>query len=201
VNPKITYGEIDVGEVYGAWDAPEACMISTWRELEAVNRVLKSNAESLIGVSLKVYTDNKNVETILRVGSKKTYLHDKCMDIHETCVENDISISSQWIPRESNTEADSLSRMNDCDDWGIQTWVFMLLDKEWGPYTFDRFATNYNRTCDSFNSKFWCSGTSGIDTFRFSWSQNIDFRNLGNTSFLHIIFNLVTQTDTYKTEI
>ena len=31
--------------------------------------------------------------------------------------------------------------------------------------------------------------------------QNIDFRNLGNTSFLHIIFNLVTQTDIYKTEI
>ena len=42
-----------LGEVYGAWDAPEACMSSTWRELEAVNRVLKSNAESLIGVSLK----------------------------------------------------------------------------------------------------------------------------------------------------
>ena len=161
-----------LGEVYGAWDAPEACMSSTWRELEAVNRVLKSNAESLIGVSLKVYTDNKNVETILRVGSKKTYLHDKCMDIHETCVENDISISSQWIPRESNKEADRLSRMNDCDDWGIQTWVFMLLDKEWGSHTFDRFATNYNRKCDSFNSKFWCSGTSGIDAFRFSWSSD-----------------------------
>ena len=37
-----------LGEVYGAWDAPEACMSSTWRELEALNRVLKSNAESLI---------------------------------------------------------------------------------------------------------------------------------------------------------
>jgi hypothetical protein len=54
-------------------------MRSTWRELEAVNRVLKSNAESLTGVSLKVYTDSKNVETILRVGSKKTYLHDKSL--------------------------------------------------------------------------------------------------------------------------
>ena len=48
------------------------------------------------------------------------------MDIHETYVEYDISISSQWIPRESNKEADSLSRMNDCDDWGIQTWVFVI---------------------------------------------------------------------------
>jgi hypothetical protein len=41
-----------LGEVYGAWDAPEACMSSTWRELEAVNRVLKSNAESLLGAYL-----------------------------------------------------------------------------------------------------------------------------------------------------
>ena len=48
----------------------------------------------------------------------------------------------------------------------------MLLDKEWGPHTFDRFATNYNRKCDSFNSKFWCSGISGIDALRFSWSSD-----------------------------
>jgi hypothetical protein len=94
------------------------------------------------------------------------------MDIHETYVEYDISISSQWIPRESNKEADSLSRMNDCDDWGIQTWVFMLLDIELGLHTFHRFATNYNRKCDSFNSKCWCSGTSGIDALRFSWSSD-----------------------------
>ena len=26
-----------LGEIYGAWDAPEACTSSTWRELEAVN--------------------------------------------------------------------------------------------------------------------------------------------------------------------
>jgi hypothetical protein len=39
-----------LGEVYGAWDAPEACMSSSWRELEAVNRVLKRNSECLIGV-------------------------------------------------------------------------------------------------------------------------------------------------------
>jgi hypothetical protein len=49
-------------------------MSSTWRELEAVNRMLKSNAESLIGVSLKVYTDNKNVETILPQRRLKTCL-------------------------------------------------------------------------------------------------------------------------------
>jgi hypothetical protein len=45
---------------------------------------------------IQIKQKTKNVETILRVGSKNTYLHDKCMDIHETCVENDISISSQW---------------------------------------------------------------------------------------------------------
>jgi hypothetical protein len=33
-------GKSMLGEVYGACDAPEACMSSIWRELEAVNRVL-----------------------------------------------------------------------------------------------------------------------------------------------------------------
>jgi hypothetical protein len=40
-------GKSMLGEVYGAWDAPEACMSSTWRELEAVNRVLKSKVSHI----------------------------------------------------------------------------------------------------------------------------------------------------------
>ena len=28
-----------------------------------------------------------------------------------------------------------------------------------------------NRKCDKFNSKFWCTGTSGINAFNFDWSS------------------------------
>jgi hypothetical protein len=37
-------GKSMLGEVYGAWDAPEACMSSTWRELGAVNRSHRSRS-------------------------------------------------------------------------------------------------------------------------------------------------------------
>jgi hypothetical protein len=89
---------------------------------------IKDDAFSLINlftVSMTRYGDGTNQlvsddQLNLSASMPLIPLHQN-FDIHETCVENDISISSQCIPRESNKEADSLSRMNDCDDWGIQT--------------------------------------------------------------------------------
>ena len=162
-------GNVHVGEVYGSWSAQEKHMSSTWRELEAVHRVINSNLSELKGCKVKIHTDNKNVDTILRVSSKKTYLQDINMAVHEVCKNQSISVLSEWIPRESNAEADRLSRVNDCDDWGIQSWLFDLLSQLWGIHTFDRFASSYNRKCDRFNSKFWCKGTSGLDAFKQNW--------------------------------
>jgi hypothetical protein len=88
-------GKSMLGEVYGAWDAPEACMSSTWRELEAVNRVLKSNAESLIGVSLKVYTDNKNVETILH---KNPCLYTPIIAVVHSTKAISLFVTLSWYP-------------------------------------------------------------------------------------------------------
>jgi hypothetical protein len=116
-----------------------------------------------------VVSDNKNVKNILEVGSKKVILNDICLDIVQTCSDNSILLSSHWIPRNKNAAADSLSRRGDNDDWGIQWWVFKLLDEKWGPHTYDRFATSYNRKCDKFSSKFWCEGCSGINSLSQCW--------------------------------
>ncbi|VDI24493.1 Hypothetical predicted protein [Mytilus galloprovincialis] len=80
-------------------------------------------------------------------------------------------MSCDWIPRESNTKADKLSRQSDCDDWGIQSWVFEYLNDLWGIFTCDRFACDYNTKCKMFNSKFYCKGTSGIDAFKQNWTN------------------------------
>ncbi|VDI74251.1 Hypothetical predicted protein [Mytilus galloprovincialis] len=164
-------GNSKMVEMFGAWDAHETNMSSTWRELEAVHRVLKTNLPTLNGQSVKIHTDNKNVETILKVGSKKTHLQDINMEIQNACEQSNVSFFAQWIPRENNTHADTLSRLNDCDDWGVQTWLFRMLDREWGSHTVDRFAASYNKKCDKFNSKFWCQGTSGVDAFKQHWGK------------------------------
>jgi hypothetical protein len=61
--------------------------------------------------------DNKNIDTIIGIGSRKHTLQDINIEIHNTCEENNVHLSSKWIPRENNNRADSLSRLySDCDD-------------------------------------------------------------------------------------
>ena len=158
-------------KVYGNWMHDESFQSSTWRELEAVRRVMFSNTDKVSGQSLQVVSDNKNVKHILQVGSKKVKLNDICLDIVQSCDDNDVTLSASWVPREKNQEADSLSRKGDNDDWGMQWWVFKMLDEKWGPHTYDRFASSYNRKCDKFSSKFWCAGCSGVDALSQSWAR------------------------------
>lgn len=40
-----------------------------------------------------------------------------------------------------------------------------------GPHNADRFAYDYNTKCKYFNSRFWCPGTAGIDSFTVNWGD------------------------------
>ena len=85
---------------------------------------------------------------------------------------NGASIQLQWIPRESNTQADNLSKMTmlrDTDQWEVTDSLFTYLDQNWGPHTVDRFASNRNSKCAKFNSRNWCTGTQSADAFSASW--------------------------------
>jgi len=157
--------------MFGSWSSLERTESSTWRELEAVNRMLKTSTDIIKGKCVKVFSDNKNVSHILNVGSRKKKLQQIAMSVHNTCKEHSVSMLTQWIPREYNTKADTLSRFSDCDDWGIQSWVIKYLEELWGTFTFDRFAADYNTKCKKFNSKFWCRGTAGIDAFKQDWTH------------------------------
>ena len=118
--------------MYDSWSEGEMSQSSTWRELEEVHRVFCHNIDKVKGKSVKVFTDNKNVQHILKVGSKKTVLNKINKEIISLCDDNDVQIHSEWIPRSLNTQADHLSRQTDSDDWGIQWWVFEVLDRQWG---------------------------------------------------------------------
>lgn len=156
-------------QVTGCWSNTESGLSSTWRELEAVHRVLHSLVQSLEGQTVLVNTDNKNVDTILKVGSRKPYLQDVVVKVYDVCKTHNIGLVSKWIPRADNSEADVLSRCTDSDDWSVENDIFEFLDKKWGPHTCDRFACDYNAKCTVFYSRYWCPGTAGIDAMSFSW--------------------------------
>ncbi|XP_053391340.1 uncharacterized protein LOC128554120, partial [Mercenaria mercenaria] len=160
----------DDNQVVGSWSESEKRLSSTWRELEAVRRSLFSTVPSLENRRVTVNSDNKNVCSILNIGSKKPQLHDISVQIYDYCNKHDISVVSHWIPRACNSEADFLSRCSDSDDWSVVDWVYDILDVKWGSHSFDRFAYDYNRKCMKFNSRFWCPGTAGVDAFAHTWS-------------------------------
>ena len=162
-------------EVFGAWDDDEKSFSSTYRETEAVRRVLNSNIEVLQGKKVKWFSDNKNVKAILKSGSSKADLQEIALSIQQTCVEREITLIPEWIPRFENKFADGLSRGLDSDDWQVQRWVFDSLDKVWGNHTVDRFASNLNSHCTRFNSRFWCPGTEGVNAFDQRWADECNW--------------------------
>ncbi|VDI71134.1 Hypothetical predicted protein [Mytilus galloprovincialis] len=115
-------------EVMGSWNSVESLKSSTWRELEAVYRVLLSLLVTLQGETIKWYTDNQNIVYIIKQGSKKGDLQLIAFKIANVCKLNNIVLLPQWVPREENSKADQISKSVDCDDWGIDPEVYSVLD-------------------------------------------------------------------------
>ncbi|MEW8546455.1 MAG: reverse transcriptase domain-containing protein [Candidatus Thiodiazotropha sp.] len=162
-------------EVIGGWTSKEMLKSSTWRETEAVSRVIKSNVNLLKNKRVKVYSDNKNVTPVLQTGSRKTELQEIACEVHEICQKYNIEIISEWIPRSKNEIADILSKCGDSDDWSIQNWVFEEINTKWGPHTVDRFASHMNTKCVRFNSKYWVPRTEGINGLDQQWFGEINW--------------------------
>ena len=156
--------------VVGYWNKQEQMKSSTWREVEAVRRVLQSNVEILRNKHVKLLSDNKNVSSVLQIGSRQSDLQKLALDTYHICEKESIIISPEWIPREDNIRADNLSRCTDSDDWSVKWWVFEMLDKKWGPHSVDRFASHFNNKCVRFNSRWWVPGTEAIDALNEKWT-------------------------------
>ena len=99
----------------------------------------------------------------------KLILHQLAFQIFSYCLSNNIDLHIQWIPRELNVEADSISKIQDCDDWQLSHEFYELLEAKWGPHTLDCFASFYNAKTPRFYSRFWNPGTSGVDAFFQPW--------------------------------
>lgn len=86
-------------------------------------------------------------------------------------LKNHIRLVPHWITWSKNFRADFLSRCIDNDDWSVLDRIFEPLIKKFDPYSIDRFANDYNKKCQNFNTRYWCPGTNGIDAFALDWSK------------------------------
>jgi hypothetical protein len=155
---------------HGTWSPDETSRSSTWRELTAVVRVLKSLAHVLRGNRVKWFTDNQSVSRIVPKGSMVQDLQHIAYDIYRYCVQNSVTIEMEWIPRSQNEMSDYLSKIVDHDDWGISFKILNMLHDKWGVLQIDWFASDHNAKLPTYWSRFWNEGCAGVDAFSESWS-------------------------------
>ena len=153
----------------GNWDVIEQGKSSTWRELEAVNRILAGLGQNMVGHMVRWRTDNQNVARIVHIGSTKGELQTIALNILRECRRQMIDLVMEWIPREENTTADDLSKDVDYDDWMLDPLLFGKLDMKRGPHTIDRFANEYNTQLKRFVALSWVPKCEAVDAFKMSW--------------------------------
>lgn len=153
------------------WSDVESKKSSAWRELEALRYALDVWGPFLARSSVFWRTDAQNVVSICRKGSMKDDSQRlMCRSFH-ACREHDILLQVDWIPRKLNETADFFSKWVDVDDWQISESCFRWLDFKFGPHTLDAFANSYNAKVARFRSKLWVKGSTAIDAFSLSWSE------------------------------
>lgn len=154
------------------WTEEERMKSSTWRELQTVLLALQTFEIYVQNRTIAWFTDNQNVVSIVSKGSRVAELQDMALKLFEICLNSHINLDIQWVPRELNTQADSISQIQDYDDYTLNDFVFAKLDQLWGPHTVDRFACCYNTKLVRFNSRFYHQGAEAVDAFTQNWSFN-----------------------------
>jgi hypothetical protein len=155
---------------HGMWSNNESMKSSIWKELTAVKNMLFSINKFLHNKRIKWFTDNQNVVSIINKGSMKRELQDIAISILCNCLNNNISIDVEWIPRSKNDQAEFISRIVDYDDWGVSDEIFIHLDSLWGPHEIDWFANDNNHKLPVFYSRYWTINAIGIDAFTVNWN-------------------------------
>jgi hypothetical protein len=158
-------------EMVHHWTQLETKTSSTYRELKTLELFLKIHGAKFCGLAIKWYTDNQAVPSIVVKGSMKQDLNLTALAIFQLCLHNDIDISVDWVPRELNQKADELSKLIDLDDWSINPAIFSYVSNRHGPFSVDRFASNFTHKVDRFYSKYWCDGSTGVDAFAYNWEK------------------------------
>ncbi|PNW81631.1 hypothetical protein CHLRE_06g253975v5 [Chlamydomonas reinhardtii] len=158
----------------GTWDGRISSFGSTPQELQAVLNGLRSfqGPAGLEGQTIRVMTDNLNAANIINKGSAKA---DNCYvvayELLWYCVERNIRLEAQWVPRDKNQFADYLSKIQDPDDWAVSDSTFTALSKQWGPFDIDLFASHRTHRLPAYYATHFAPGAAGVDAFRFRWGR------------------------------
>ncbi|EFN76336.1 hypothetical protein EAI_10577, partial [Harpegnathos saltator] len=91
-------------------------------------------------------------------------------DIWQWCEERDIFLYASYIASIDNVIADNESRISDTDtEWSLTDCAFQLIDRHFGPFAIDLFASAINTKNDLYVS--WFPNPGSWATFTLDWHR------------------------------
>lgn len=149
----------------GFWYESDRDQHITWKELKAVRLAVQSFLPQLRGRQVLLHEDNQAVVAVLtKLTSRSPPLMDELRRLWAILDVNDIHIRPRYIRSAANVWADKLSRELDYDDWKLNPRIFSYLNRIWGPYSIDRFASMENTQLPRYNARWRDPRCEDIDS-------------------------------------
>ena len=97
--------------------------------------------------------------------------------IEEICRKFRIRLECFWLSRESQeiTLCDKWSKEIDTSEYWLQDEDFRRLEKKYGPFMADYFASDRSKRMKPYYSKFGVGDSRGLDAFSISWRTGVGF--------------------------
>lgn len=155
----------------------ESAKSSTVRELLAFHSFyLSDKADMFKDRNVLHYTDNANCAIILSIGSRSVSLQQLVLDIFLAWKSRNMKVHVEHLSRDHEIIqfADTESRLFDLQDYSFDFDSFIWISGLFGPFELDCFASEFNKKCVDYFSKFYFKDCLGVNFF----AQSLPDRNL-----------------------
>ena len=157
---------------HGLWTEKEKRFSINYLELLAAFFAIKCFASQLSNSEILLRIDNTSAISYINKagGIQFPHLSELSRNIWKWCEERKLWIFASYIPSGKNVEADTASRLLNIDtEWELNNTNFEIINKKFGPFTIDLFASRLNKKCNRFCSRFPHPDATVVDAFTMSW--------------------------------
>lgn len=159
---------------HGWWFREEKTSHINFLELKAVYYALRCFTSELSDCDILLRIDNTTaISYINRYGSiQYPHLTSLAKEIWSWCEERNIFLFASYIASIDNYIADTESRCIEGDtEWSLSDEAFCHVEKIFGPFDIDLFASMLNAKCHLYVSWIPDPGSFAVDAFTLSWGD------------------------------
>ena len=166
-------------EVAGLWSRAVRYEHSNYKELFAVHMTLRSFITLIENKRIQVLSDNvTTMAYISRLDEPREKLTNLMSTVWSFAHNHGLELTAKHLGGSKNIHADRLSWRVSPYEWKLNHEVFSYIDRLWGQFTINRFASSLNKQLPLYNSFLWDPDSEAVDAFtQQNWKQENNWVN------------------------